>query len=308
MDVSIIISNYDPKGHLLACVDSALAQDEGAGAFDVVFPLHGPITEEELLELNARSAMSVRLRLLKGDRRNRAAALNEAVRKSAAGSLVFLESHVRAPAGLAARYRGILDDPGVAAVQGAFEAASGGGWVSEAESLLRARSCARRRARGLPADEFHLHSAGFRREALLAAGGFDERFPGIAEVPLLARIGESGGRIVPVPTPVALHVNHDDIGEYVEALRRRGREVGLLWRLEPASAARIYPSAALERHGAQIRRAGAALRLVAEAQLSLASLALAAARTLRLRALTLPAASRLATCAVRAGVLRGYCG
>jgi hypothetical protein len=307
VDITIVISNYAPKGRLLSCIDHALSQDAGAGEYDVIFPLHGEITDGELEQLRARAAGTGRLRLLSGEPRDRARALNDAVRSAASECLVFLESHVHAPPDLAAHYRHHLRSPDVAAVQGAYAAVASTNWVWEAESGLRALSVERRRARGLPPDEFHLHSAGFQRRAILAAGGFDERVPGIAEVPLLQRIKESGGRIVSLEAPVVDHANHDDFRTYAQTLRRRGYEVGVLWRLDPGVASQIYPTAMVERHGALIRRARRPLRLAGEVQLSLTFLMLHVSRALRLHRVTLPAAAQLASSAIRAGFLEGYC-
>jgi hypothetical protein len=308
VDITIVISNYAPKGRLLSCIDHALSQDAGAGEYEVVFPLHGEITDSELEELRARAAGTGRFRLLAGERHNRARALNDAVQSAASECLVFLESHVDAPPDLAAHYRRLLRSSDVAAIQGAYAAAASGNWAWEAESGLRARGGGRRRARGLPADEFHLHSAGFQRHAILTAGGFDERVPGIAEVPLLQRIQESGGRIVFLEAPVVDHANESEFHTYARALRRRGREIGVLWRLDPGLASRIYPAAVVERHGALIRRAHRPLQLAGGVRLSLALLTVRTSRALRLRRLLLPAATALASSALRTGFLEGYCG
>jgi glycosyltransferase involved in cell wall biosynthesis len=308
MDLSIIISNYDPKGQLVPCIDHALAQELEGGGFEVLFPLHGPVSSEELAQLRARASASGRLWLLDGENGNRARALNLAVREAKSDCLLFLESHVAAPPDLGAHCLRRLRGSGVAAVQGAFEAGGEGGWVSQTETRLRNQSCRLRRARGLQPDEFHLHSAGFMRDAIIAAGGFDERFPGIAEVPLLQRIEEGGGRIMPLMTPAARHLNHDDLGEYASALRRRGREVGRLWRLDPFRAAVLYPSAALGRCGPLVRATRLPLLLAAEALLAVLSGVVAATAAMGLRQLTLPVASKLASTAVRAGVLEGYGG
>ena len=220
---------------------------------------------------------------------------------------MFLESHVHAPPDLAAHYCHLLRSPDVAAVQGAYAAVASTNWVWEAESGLRALSGERRRTHGLPTDEFHLHSAGFQRYAILAAGGFDERVPGIAEVLLLQRIRESGGRIVSLEAPVVDHANDGDFRTYAQTLRRRGYEVGVLWRLDPSVASHIYPTAIVEQHGALIRRACRPLRLAGEVRLSLTFLMLQVSRALRLYRVTLHAAAQLASSAVRVGFLEGYC-
>jgi hypothetical protein len=307
MDITIVISNYAPKGRLLSCIDHALSQDAGAGEYEVIFPLHGEITDRELEQLRARAADTGRLHLLSGERRNRARALNDAVRSAASERLMFLESHVHAPPDLAAHYRRLLRSPDVTAVQGAYAAAESTNWVWDAESGVRALGGERRRALGLPTDEFHLHSAGFQRHAILAADGFDERVPSIAEVPLLQRIRESGGHIVSLEGPVVDHANDDDLRTYAHRLRQRGYEVGVLWRLDPDVASQIYPMAMVDRHGALIRRARRPLRLAGDVQLSLAFLMLHASHALRLHRVTLAAAAQWGSSVVRAGFLEGYC-
>jgi hypothetical protein len=307
MDITIVISNYAPKGRLLSCIDHALSQDAGAGEYEVIFPLHGEITDRELEQLRARAAGTGRLHLLSGERGNRARALNDAVRSAASERLMFLESHVHAPPDLAAHYRDLLQSPDVAAVQGAYAAVASTNWVWDAESGVRGLGGERRRARGLPPDEFHLHSAGFQRHVILDAGGFDERVPGIAEAPLLQRIRESGGHIVSLEGPVVDHANDDDFRTYGQSLRRRGYEVGVLWRLDPGVASQIYPTAIVDRHGALIRRARRPLRLAGDVQLFVAFLMLHASRALRLRRVTLAAAAHWASSSVRAGFLEGYC-
>ena len=308
MDISIIISNYDSKGRLLSCIDHALAQDAAAGEYEVIVPPHGSISGSELAWLQARAKDTGKLNLLAGRYDNRARALNDAVREASSEYLVFLESHVHAPPDLAGHYRRVLHSSDAAAVQGAFTAATSTNWISQTESNLRTQNCRRRRARGLPHDEFHLHSAGFRRGSLLAAGGFDERVPDIGEVTLLQRIQARGGRIVPLAAPPVLHFNHEDFRGYVQALHRRGCEVGRLWHLDPEMAARIYPLTALKRYALIVRRTRPLLCIAAKAQLSLASLILASMRALRLRRYTLSVAARVASAAVRAGFLAGYRG
>jgi len=305
VDITIVISNYTPKSRLLSCVDHALAQDSGAGEYEVILPLHGEITEPELERLRERAATGP-LRLLAAEHGNRARALNDAVQNAASEQLVFLESHVHAPPDLVGHLRELLRSPDVAAVQGAYAAPASTNVAWETETVLATRSRDRRRARGLPPDEFNLHSAGFRRDAVLAAGSFDERVPDIAEAPLLWRIQASGARIVSLDAPAVDHANYVDFRLYAGTLRRRGHEVGVLWRLDPGMASELFPSAAVQRHGALIRRAHGPLRLVYEAQLSSTLLILRASQALGLRRVLLPVASAMASAAIRLGFLDGY--
>ena len=302
-----MISNYAPRGRLLTCVDPALAQDAAAGDFEVLVPLHGNITESEIEELQRRACANPRLRLLTGDYPDRARALNDAVTQADSEHLVFLESHVQAPPRLGAHHRRLLRAPGVAAVQGRFETTVGGTWTWEAETALKALNDERRQELGMRRDEFNLHNAGFNRGAIVAAGGFDERVPGIAEMPLLQRIEESRGRIEYPDSPQVEHVNNDGFWNYVVALRLRGYDVGLLWRLDPAVASVLFPAPKLERHAVFVRRFSLPLLVTAEIRLVGAFLWVQTICLLRLRRLLVPAAGRLVWAAIRVGLIKGFC-
>jgi glycosyl transferase family 2 len=305
VDISIVISNYDPKGQLLSCVEHALDQDLPAGTFELVFVVHGEMTTAELAQLRSRATLSHDFRLIEPAISNRAAALNMAVAQAASDRLLFLESHVHAPRDLARTYLELLQSPGAAVVQGAFVAPPTDSWVSLTETRLRALAAARRREYGLPGDEYHLHSAGFDRRTLVKAGGFDERIPNLAEAPLIQRIIDRGGRVVMLDRPSVRHVNHEDFEHYVHALRGRGYEAGVLWRLEPALAARLYPSSALDRHAGLVRRVSPLLQHAADAQLASATLLVKAGRALHFDRLASAAAVHVATAAVRAGAIDG---
>jgi hypothetical protein len=242
MQASILISNYEPKGQLDACVDHALAQDRTGPPWEVIFPAHGCLSAADHAALAARSAADPhRFRFLPGPYTDRASALNAAAAVARGDVLIFLESHVLAPPTLRSALCASLTEGTATLVQGAFVAPPSEHWVSTVETQLRADARERRVARGQRADEWHLHAAALRRETFLRAGGLPAAFADIAEVALFSELSTAGARVVELPTPAVHHVNHTDWSEYLGALERRGIGVAQLWRGRPTVAALEFP-------------------------------------------------------------------
>ncbi len=176
MDASLIVSNYEPKGHLLTCVGAALAQDLPPDRFEVIVPVHGEVSSADRTGLEALAgAAPGRLRLLPGPFADRSAALNAASAAAHGETLIFLESHVTAPSHLTTALLECLRSTAASAVQGDFQTREVHSWVAGLESRLRMRANSRRMARGQPGDEWHLHSVAIQRTVFVAAVGFIRR-------------------------------------------------------------------------------------------------------------------------------------
>ncbi len=305
MEASVIISNYEPKGHLRACVEAALAQDLAGGHFEVVLPVHGELTEADLAHLTMVAARSGgRLRVLPGPFSDRCAALNAACRTANGRVLIFLESHVSAPPDLARALIEAARAPGTAAVQGAFVTREVGSWVAALENQLRAIAVSRRVARGQWPDEWHLHSAAVPRSTFLAAGGFHPALTDISEVLLLDQLSRFHGTVVHLQEPAVTHINHDDWSHYARALQRRGRGVGQLWDLDPSAASTLFPVPAW---ALEVRRRPAArhaARFVLWIQRHLFTATVHVGRIAGNDALMKAAGTRAVTAAIRAGFLQ----
>ena len=121
--------------------------------------------------------------------------------------LVFVDSDVEVHADALARIRAAFaDDPGLTAVFGSYDDAPPGGTVAAFRNLLHHH--VHQRGAG-PASTFWSGLGAIRRDAFLAAGGFDgERFPhpSIEDVDLGARLVADGARIVLDPAIQGTHL------------------------------------------------------------------------------------------------------
>ena len=94
--ISVVISNYNPKGTLVVCVERALQLDGSRDALEVIFARHGEVDAADDAALRRLAGASPSFRLLPHDD-NRAAALNRAAQAARGDVLLFIESHVLVP-------------------------------------------------------------------------------------------------------------------------------------------------------------------------------------------------------------------
>ena len=135
------------------------------------------------------------------------AARNTGADRAGGDVLVFVDSDVEVHTDALARIRAAFaDDPGLTAVFGSYDDAPPGGTVAAFRNLLHHH--VHHRGAG-PASTFWSGLGAIRRDAFLAAGGFDgERFPhpSIEDVDLGARLVADGARIVLDPAIQGTHL------------------------------------------------------------------------------------------------------
>jgi Glycosyl transferase family 2 len=135
------------------------------------------------------------------------AARNTGADRAGGDVLVFVDSDVEVHTDALARIRAAFaDDPGLTAVFGSYDDAPPGGTVAAFRNLLHHH--VHHRGAG-PASTFWSGLGAIRRDAFLAAGGFDgERFPhpSIEDVDLGARLVAGGARIVLDPAIQGTHL------------------------------------------------------------------------------------------------------
>ncbi len=160
-------------------------------------------------------------------------ARNAGARRASGEVVAFVDADVEVHADALSRIRGAFAaDPGLTAVFGSYDDAPPGGTVAAFRNLLHHH--VHRGAAG-PATTFWSGLGAVRRDAFLAAGGFDgERFPqpSVEDVDLGARLAAGGARIVLDPAIQGTHLKAWTLRGMVRTdFARRGVPwVGLLLR------------------------------------------------------------------------------
>jgi len=195
-EISVILPVRNEAAHLEHSVRSILAQD-----------FHGPLEVILAIGPSHDATMEIALSLAKLDKRvvivenpsgRTAAGLNLAIARSQYSNIVRIDGHSEIPHNYLTLALDILEESGAVNV---------GGIMAAVGNNLFERSVARamRSALGVGASRFHTGGAAgpvdtvylgaFRKEALIAIGGFDERFTRAQDWELNFRLRANGGLI-----------------------------------------------------------------------------------------------------------------
>jgi len=194
--ISVILPVLNEEPHLAESVMAILAQDY-IGIFEVILAL-GPSRDrtnkvaEELAERDSR------VKLVTNPSGKTAAGLNLAIAASMSPVIVRVDGHAKIPNNYLSLAIAILRESGAVNVGGVM-AAEG---VTNFEIAV---SRAMRSALGVGASRFHtggkagevdtVYLGAFRREAINAVGGFDERYTRAQDWELNHRLRKNGGKI-----------------------------------------------------------------------------------------------------------------
>lgn len=204
--ISVILPVLNEESHLEGAVLSVLSQDY-RGPFEIILAL-GP-SRDRTNEIAAKLAsQDRRVKLLDSPTGKTAAGLNLALAASKSPVVVRVDGHAQIPKNYISLIVEILNKTGAVNVGGVMAAV--GTTVFE-----RAVAGAMRSPLGVGASRFHtggeagevdtVYLGAFRREALVAIGGFDERFTRAQDWELNFRLRENGGVIYFDPR---LHVTY----------------------------------------------------------------------------------------------------
>ena len=204
--ISVILPVLNEQSHLESSVRSILSQDY-QGPIEVILAI-GP-SKDRTLEIAKRIASAdSRVVIVENPTGKTAMGLNLALRQSLNPVVVRVDAHAEIPQNYLSLIVEVLNKTGAVNVGGVMAAV--GKTIFE-----KTVAGAMRSAFGVGASRFHtggeagpvdtVYLGAFRREALIAIGGFDERFTRAQDWELNFRLRENGGVIYFDPR---LHVTY----------------------------------------------------------------------------------------------------
>ena len=204
--ISVILPVLNEQSHLESSVRSILSQDY-KGPIEVILAI-GP-SKDKTLEIAERLASAdSRVVLVENPTGKTAAGLNLALKKTMNPVVVRVDAHAEIPENYLSLIVEVLNKTGAVNVGGVMAAV--GKTIFE-----KSVAGAMRSAFGVGASRFHtggeagpvdtVYLGAFRRDALIAIGGFDERFTRAQDWELNFRLRENGGVIYFDPR---LHVTY----------------------------------------------------------------------------------------------------
>jgi succinoglycan biosynthesis protein ExoA len=224
--ISVILPVLNEESHLEGAVLSVLSQDY-RGPLEIILAL-GPSRDRTNEIATKLASQDNRVKLIDSPTGKTAAGLNLALAASKSPVIVRVDGHAQIPKNYISLIVEILNKTGAVNVGGVMAAVG-------TTAFERAVAGAMRSPLGVGASRFHtggeagevdtVYLGAFRREALIAIGGFDERFTRAQDWELNFRLRENGGVIYFDPR---LHVTYRPRSS-VSALAKQYFEYGR-WR------------------------------------------------------------------------------
>ena len=204
--ISVILPVLNEESHLEGAVLSVLSQDY-RGPLEIILAL-GPSRDRTNEIATKLASQDNRVKLIDSPTGKTAAGLNLALAASKSPVVVRVDGHAQIPNNYISLIVEILNKTGAVNVGGVMAAVG-------TTAFERAVAGAMRSPLGVGASRFHtggeagevdtVYLGAFRREALVAIGGFDERFTRAQDWELNFRLRENGGVIYFDPR---LHVTY----------------------------------------------------------------------------------------------------
>lgn len=232
--VSVILPVLNEELHIEAAVNSILSQDY-LGSFEVILAI-GPSRDRTLELAEKLSRIDSRVVIVNSPTGRTAAGLNLALKKSTSPVVVRVDGHAQIPQNYISLVVEILNATGAVNVGGVMAAVGKSRFEKAVAGAMRSPF-------GVGASRFHtggeagevdtVYLGAFRREALLAIGGFDERFTRAQDWELNFRLRENGGTVFfdprlqviyrPRPNLRSLAKQYFEYGRWRRVVSRRHR-------------------------------------------------------------------------------------
>jgi succinoglycan biosynthesis protein ExoA len=194
--ISVILPVLNEEPHLAESVTAILSQDY-VGSFEIILAL-GPSRDQTNAIAERLAQSDSRIKLVMNPTGKTAAGLNLAIAASESPVIIRVDGHAKIPNNYLSLAVTILRESGAVNIGGVM-AAEG------ATNFEIAVSRAMRSPLGVGASRFHtggkagevdtVYLGAFRREAINAVGGFDERYTRAQDWELNHRLRKNGGKI-----------------------------------------------------------------------------------------------------------------
>lgn len=234
--ISVILPVLNEAPHLAESVTAILSQDY-TGAFEIILAL-GPSRDQTNLIAEELAARDSRIKLVDNPSGKTAAGLNLAIAASASPVIVRVDGHAKIPGNYLSLAILILRESGAVNVGGVM-AAEG---VTKFEIAV---SRAMRSTLGVGASRFHtggkagevdtVYLGAFRREAINAVGGFDERYTRAQDWELNHRLRKNGGKIFFDPRLQVTYRPRPNLSELAKQYFQYGRWRRVVSRSHPGT-------------------------------------------------------------------------
>jgi succinoglycan biosynthesis protein ExoA len=195
--VSVIVPVLDEEKHVMACVESLLAQDYPAAGYEIIL-IDGGSTDATIPLISELSRREHRVILLSNPRRTTASSLNVGLKHARGEIIVRMDAHAQATSDYVSTCVNILLNGGADTVGGLITPAGRGYW---GESIALAVSCAfgvgnsKYRCSGTGGDDEAGWPGAFRKQTLIEIGGYDENLECNEDDDLTYRLLKSGAKV-----------------------------------------------------------------------------------------------------------------
>lgn len=230
--VSVILPILNEEQHLKGAVLSILSQDY-QGQFEIVLAV-GPSKDRTQEIADELHALDARVVVIENPSGRTAAGLNLALKAATGSVIVRVDGHAQIPQNYISLAVEILLETGAVNVGGVMAAEGQTGFEKAVAGAMRSPL-------GVGASRFHtggeagevdtVYLGVFRKDALIAIGGFDERFTRAQDWELNFRLRGNGGKIYfdprllvtyrPRPTIPALAKQYFEYGRWRRVVSRR---------------------------------------------------------------------------------------
>jgi succinoglycan biosynthesis protein ExoA len=224
VDVSVLTPVLDEEEHLPGVLERMLGQ-RMPGTVEFLF-IDGGSRDRSRAILTEAAARDPRVRVLDNPARRTPQALNIGLRASRGTYVARMDAHTHYPPHYLAMGAERLARGDVASVSGPQLAVGEGRWSRRVALALRTPlgvgGARFRREQDREVEVDSGFTGMWRRDTLLAQGGWDEEWLNDQDLELAARLRKDGGRIVCLPAMAASYIPRDDLAALARQYGRYG--------------------------------------------------------------------------------------